>query len=211
MTITKPTLATAAVAAAVLGLAGLTATKNAPPGQPPSQSAPVEATGGPESRESDPPGVIAPPDFGARQTVRGDGMHIEPDPVLTPGAILTTDPAVVSKPGYAKSVRSVTEETKQAAYRRYNVIPTAGQHFEVDHLISLELGGSNDIENLWPEPYWGDWNAHQKDALENRLHNLVAAGRMSLPDAQTAIRSDWIAAYGKYCPTKGGEALGNHP
>jgi 5-methylcytosine-specific restriction endonuclease McrA len=26
---------------------------------------------------------------------------------------------------------------------------------EVDHLISIELGGSNDQHNLWPEPYQG--------------------------------------------------------
>lgn len=41
---------------------------------------------------------------------------------------------------------------------------------EVDHLISLELGGANAIENLWPQPFDGKWNAHVKDRLELRLH-----------------------------------------
>ena len=42
-----------------------------------------------------------------------------------------------------------------------------------------------------PEP----WNAHVKDKLEDRLHALVCAGKMSLPEAQRAISSDWISAY----------------
>ena len=50
------------------------------------------------------------------------------------------------------------------------------QH-EVDHLISLELGGSNAIRNLWPEPYAGRWGARTKDVLENRLHDLVCEGQ----------------------------------
>jgi hypothetical protein len=40
----------------------------------------------------------------------------------------------------------------------------------VDHLIPLELGGSNDIANLWPQSYVTVWNAHMKDRLENRLN-----------------------------------------
>jgi hypothetical protein len=29
----------------------------------------------------------------------------------------------------------------------------------IDHLISLELGGANTVDNLWPQPYDGEWNA----------------------------------------------------
>jgi hypothetical protein len=55
---------------------------------------------------------------------------------------------------------------------------------EVDHLILLELGGSNEIKNLWPEPDdprpgWDD-----KDELENELHRPVCSGEMTLADAQ---------------------------
>jgi hypothetical protein len=57
-------------------------------------------------------------------------------------------------------------------------------------------GGSNDIANLWPESYRTEpWNAHVKDKLEDKLHALVCAGKMSLPDAQKAIAGDWISAY----------------
>lgn len=38
------------------------------------------------------------------------------------------------------------------------------------------------------------WNAHVKDALKARLHALVCAGTITLPDAQRAIATNWIAA-----------------
>ena len=49
----------------------------------------------------------------------------------------------------------------------------------VTRLISLELGGSNSIRNLWPESYRTEpWNARTKDTLENRLHELVCSGKL---------------------------------
>jgi hypothetical protein len=69
---------------------------------------------------------------------------------------------------------------------------------EVDHLISLELGGSNAIRNLWPEPYAGKWGARTKDVLENRLHELVCDRRLTLRSAQRQEARDWVAAYRKY-------------
>jgi hypothetical protein len=63
----------------------------------------------------------------------------------------------------------------------------------------LELGGTNDIKNLWPEPYAGiEWHAKLKDALENRLHKLICDGTVTPQEAQEAISHDWISAYKKY-------------
>ena len=63
---------------------------------------------------------------------------------------------------------------------------------------SLELGGSNDLKNLWPEPYEGEeFNAHVKDQLENWLHAEVCAGRMPSKEAQKEISSNWIEAFKK--------------
>jgi len=71
--------------------------------------------------------------------------------------------------------------------------------YEVDHLISLELGGSNDIANLWPQSYVSEpFNAHIKDKLENKLHALVCSGRITVETAQKAIANDWTAAYRQY-------------
>lgn len=127
-----------------------------------------------------------------------DGYRRLPDPSLTPGDTLPVATGDVCASGYAGKVRNVPESVKKSVYVEYKIVPKAGEHFEVDHLISLELGGSNSILNLWPEPYFGPNNAHQKDALENKLHLLVCQGKLTLPQAQSAIRTDWVAADLKY-------------
>jgi hypothetical protein len=127
-----------------------------------------------------------------------------PDPALTPGDVMTTDAATVCTPRYAKSVRHVSGKVKAKVYGEYGIASHRSGKYEVDHLISLELGGSNDIANLWPESYQTEpWNAHAKDKLEDRLPNLVCSGGMRLEDAQRAIARDWIAAYLRWI---GGEA-----
>jgi hypothetical protein len=40
-----------------------------------------------------------------------------------------------------------------------------------------------------------------KDALEDRLRELVCSGKVDLASAQRDISSDWIAAYRKYFHT----------
>ena len=84
---------------------------------------------------------------------------------------------------------------KRQVYAAYGRSRRKGVCCELDHLISLELGGSNRLRNLWPEPYDIVWNAHVKDRLDNRLHQMVCAGELDLTTAQQAIASDWIAAY----------------
>jgi hypothetical protein len=116
-----------------------------------------------------------------------------PIAALTPGAVLTTRASIVCVPGYSSRVRDVPESVKEQAYERYDVAHVPYAH-EVDHLVSLELGGSNDITNLWPEPYAGRWGAGTKDVLENALHGLVCSGDLSLRHAQRMEVSDWVAA-----------------
>jgi hypothetical protein len=71
--------------------------------------------------------------------------------------------------------------------------------YEEDHLIPLELGGDpRSPDNLWPEPWFGVWNARVKDRLENKLHLMVCAGKIPLRDAQQAIATDWVGAYRQY-------------
>jgi hypothetical protein len=68
--------------------------------------------------------------------------------------------------------------------------------YELDHLISLELGGDNARANLWPEPHDrpGFQASQTKDGVENRLHDLVCAGRLDLAAAQRAIATNWQTA-----------------
>jgi hypothetical protein len=74
--------------------------------------------------------------------------------------------------------------------------------YELDHLISLELGGDNAEANLWPEPHdrSGIPGSQTKDGIENRLHNLVCAGRVDLAAAQHAIATNWETALATYGP-----------
>ena len=119
----------------------------------------------------------------------------------TPGDVRTTDKETICTQS-TKTVRNVSSATKKQAFKLYGLTRQTGWckalNCEVDHLISLELGGSNDIKNLWPQPYAGKWNAHVKDKLENRLHKLICDGSVTPQEAQEAISRDWITAYHKY-------------
>ncbi len=122
--------------------------------------------------------------------------HALPDPACTPGAILagaTKDRVCVS--GYSSQTRNVTEEEKNAVYAEYDVRSHSPGEYEVDHLISLELGGSNDIANLWPQPAEPRPGFHEKDKVENYLHEQVCSGALSLQQAQYLIAHDWLSVY----------------
>ena len=122
-----------------------------------------------------------------------------PNSSLTPGDALDVTPDDICTPGYSKKVRDVPESVKRQVYESYRITSHQPREYEVDHLISLELGGSNSTRNLWPESYLPDpWNAHVKDRVENKLHSLVCSGQMDLKMAQHEIATDWIAAYRKY-------------
>ncbi len=121
-----------------------------------------------------------------------------PEPILTPGTLADVTAKECCRPGYSAEARNVTQATKNAVYARYGIRKHKPGDFEIDHLISIELGGGEEIENLWPQSYSGTWNAHLKDRLEDKLHQLVCNGSITLAEAQHAIRTDWIAAYEKY-------------
>ncbi|MCA1668903.1 MAG: hypothetical protein LC793_16210 [Thermomicrobia bacterium] len=129
-----------------------------------------------------------------------------PDPVLTPGATNSavtqaTIATTIAVPGYTASIRppvSVTSKIKAMIMARDGLTDPPSS-YELDHAISLELGGSPDaIANLWCEHYADathDVGAKQKDRVENWLHQQIVAGNMSLLEAQTAIMQDWYKIY----------------
>jgi hypothetical protein len=106
----------------------------------------------------------------------------------------------ICKSGYAKGVRDVPADEKQQIYAEYDVVIRTPGEYEVDHLISLELGGSNGIANLWPEPAEPRPGYHEKDMVENYLHDQVCSGRMRLEDAQRQIATNWLAVYAMIKP-----------
>jgi len=85
--------------------------------------------------------------------------------------------------------------------RRYGLPPGTHPDYEIDHLIPLCLGGSDDPCNLWPQPRRSleeTWNAEAKDRLERLICNMVCDGQIDIAAAQEAFATDWIAGYQRY-------------
>ena len=132
---------------------------------------------------------------------------IYPDPVRTPGAVnpdITQDniDQTICNPEWStRSIRPPAEYTNRLKFEQmeeYGDSDTNPRDYEEDHLIPLELGGSNVRKNLWPQHYDGEWNAARKDRLERRLHAMVCGGELGLKAAQDAIARDWVAAYQRF-------------
>jgi hypothetical protein len=137
------------------------------------------------------------PDWGM-QTKKTDCQVNGPlqDKACTPGDIIkTATKAQICTQGYARRVRNVPQSEKNQVYAEYGIMSHRPGQYEVDHLVSLELGGSNDISNLWPEAASPKPGFHEKDKVENYLHNQVCSGSMSLAQAQIAIATNWLDVY----------------
>jgi len=123
-----------------------------------------------------------------------------PSQSLTPGAVRNVVTAEVCSPTAQASVVPVALQRR--VFEEYGIRNASPDAYEVDYLITPELGGAADIRNLWPEPYSATvWNARVKDQLEDRLHRLVCDGQLDLATAQRDISTNWIAAYKKYFHT----------
>ena len=135
--------------------------------------------------------------FGVQTKTSGCVAHGGlPDSACTPGAILSTGTKdAICKSGYASSVRNVPTSEKNQDYSEYGIAHHSAGQYEVDHLVSLELGGSNEISNLWPELASPTPGFHQKDQVENYLHDQVCSGNISLSEAQTEIATNWLDVY----------------
>ena len=151
---------------------------------------------------------------------------IYPDPSITPGATnpnVTQDNIrqTICVQGFTKTIRppvAVTSKIKSQQLKAYHdTVPQSPplpvvakkadtskcvEHsadprcYELDHLISLELGGCPDcVSNLWPEPYNPKPGAHEKDKVENFLHRQVCSGAITLDEAQHEIVQDWYKVY----------------
>jgi hypothetical protein len=124
-----------------------------------------------------------------------------PEPSLTPGVAAAVNRDQICQSTGPKN-RMVPASLQRRVFEEYGIAGASPRAYEVDYLITPALGGADDIRNLWPQSYSpAVWNARVKDALEDRLHDLVCDGRLDLATAQRDISSDWIAAYKKYFET----------
>jgi hypothetical protein len=121
-----------------------------------------------------------------------------PDAACTPGAV---NPDVsqaniadtICATGWTATVRppvSRTNGLKTQLIAAYGL--PSGTRGELDHLVSLELGGApSDPRNLWVEP---GKIPNPKDAVENKLNEAVCSGLTPLATAQRTIAASWTTA-----------------
>jgi hypothetical protein len=147
------------------------------------------------------PNPILPSPSVAISFLRGS-PEIQPKPNLTPGVarpIATSD--ICSGKNESRS-SEIPRAIQQKVFQEYGLANARTSDYELDYLITPELGGATDVRNLWPEPFdRTEWNAHVKDALENLLHEKVCSGEIDLATAQREIATGWISAYKKYFHT----------
>ncbi len=127
-------------------------------------------------------------------------IYYVPDARLTPGATVLFDRSFVcSAPGQGN--KAVPVALQQQVFAVYGIPKADPRAYEVDYLVTPALGGAEDIHNLWPHSHSTVWNAQVKDALEDRLRELVCNGSLDLAEAQQEIATNWISAYKRYFHT----------
>jgi anti-sigma factor RsiW len=134
------------------------------------------------------------------------GLSREPKEIprsdLTPGAVRNVAVRDVCRADLSSN-GEVLPVIQRQVFAEYGMPNAETRAYEVDYLITPALGGSDDIRNLWPQPYAGSrWNAYVKDALEDYLRRMVCNGQLDLGTAQHEIASNWVAAYQKYFHTR---------
>lgn len=106
--------------------------------------------------------------------------------------------ATICTVGYTKKIRPPVKRTdreKLILMEKYGV-KGKPEDYELDHLISLELGGNPiDRRNLWPQPYEPKPGAREKDRVEDALNKKVCNGEITLAEAQRIIATDWFSYY----------------
>lgn len=134
-----------------------------------------------------------------------------PDKNCNPGAInpSVTLAVIQNKRFTTKCLRNqaTTTEAKESIYSWYGLSkPTRNrgptQTCELDHIIPLELGGADTLDNIWPQcgPKSVGLNERffkEKDIVENLLTDRVRNGDMNLTAAQIGIANDWAQYMGQ--------------
>ena len=169
-----------------------------------------------DGRASTPLRTVSLPPSQSCTTHTSNGFPV-PDPNCTPGAVNPTLTIEVlrDRSFTTRCIRDAAtqEEEKATTYGWYNLPHPSNnsgenQTCELDHLISLELGGADTLDNIWPQ--CGPSGVvlpqrffKEKDMVENFLAMQVREGRMDLSEAQKGIATDWtqfLAEARRACP-----------
>lgn len=117
--------------------------------------------------------------------------------IETPGAKSNVSETEVCAADFESSQKPVSPWQIGQALSRYGK-RLDDKSVQIDHLIPVSLGGTNDPDNLWPQPVQREWGPQTKDELEAKLLKMVCDKKISLKAAQDAIKKDWVKAYKQY-------------
>ncbi|MBI3300378.1 MAG: hypothetical protein HYZ75_19605 [Elusimicrobia bacterium] len=116
-----------------------------------------------------------------------------PNPTLTPGILCTASDKDYTERRYPEQIaycrRNLSTDEKKVVSRRYGVPWDQHHLYQFDHLLSLCLGGSNDLRNIWPMPYA---DARAKAKLEFQLCERLKRAEVT---QEQAVREElsWVA------------------
>jgi len=109
-----------------------------------------------------------------------------PNPRLTPGLARSLGKQQICTTKWGLDHRFVTQKMKKQICLAYGIKSGCpGPEWALDHLIPRELGGADDIKNIWPQHIV---EARQKDKIENELHREFCAGSITLEQAQQRVK-----------------------
>ncbi len=106
----------------------------------------------------------------------------------------------ICRPGAAQAGRPSPEawlKLRQEVFLKAGVsFPAHHADYEVDHRISVSLGGASTLDNLQIQSWTGPWNARDKDELEFELWLRVCRHHtMDLQPARTMLNTNWCDSY----------------
>lgn len=119
------------------------------------------------------------------------------DPHYNPAVTQATLDSTICLRGYSRSIRPPLSYTAPIKRKLIAALPDPASRemrdYELDHVVPLEAGGhptnlENLIVQLWPE-------ARAKDAVEDRVHREVCAGKITLAVGRRCFVTNW-----KECP-----------
>ena len=106
-----------------------------------------------------------------------------------PGKLCTQDDHDFDGYYYAEHIAhcedDVTEDVKNVVMKNYGIENTNTLHYDIVHYIPLALGGSNNINNLWPmKPA----EASDRRTYEHDLYKQFRDGKITQLAAINAIK-----------------------
>jgi hypothetical protein len=125
-----------------------------------------------------------------------------PNNRLTPGSYYNYITMIdVCHKGYIKH-KQISWETKKTVLDRYGIPTEQSTSYYIDKLIPESLGGTDSLNNLWPQKFKSKWNCDTKGKLEEKLVKQTCDAIIDLQMARYEISANWIRAYKKYVEDK---------